>query len=129
MSDELTVAQMLKGVNYTTKRKIQRCTVEYTLICGTRKIRFWRTDIITFLPNGNAKITLNGYWTPTTIARVNRHFGRGYLHRRNGKGMYFCLSNQKDYIFEEGMTVDKNGVPYNMEPYNPKPKSKLNSVW
>lgn len=128
--NEMTVQEMLKGVKYVTKRKLKRCTVAYVDDNNIKRIRFWRTDILTFYPNGRVKITLNGYWTPTTIQRVNQFIERGcYLHTRNKKRMLYSAVAGSDYIFEEGMIIGRDGIPLYGEKYDPKRRSKLNSLW
>jgi hypothetical protein len=111
MSREMSMRDMLEGVEHISKQKLCRCTVRYTNSDGVTKIRHWRTDILTFYPSGRTAIHLHGYWTPTTVMRVNRYLRCGGVFQRRGKMFYYCQMNNKTYHYKEGMLIDRAGVP------------------
>jgi hypothetical protein len=119
MSYEVGVKEMLGGINYTHKRKLCRCTVRYGLPNGDEKIRFWHTDILTFHPDGTVNLSLNGWWTSTTVMRVNRYLGKGYVWQRRGKHFYSSNGDGKTYFYQEGMLINAYGVPLSAVEYIP----------
>lgn len=111
MSYEMSVSDMLRGVEYIHKEKLCRCTVRYINSDGITKIRHWRTDILTFYPNKHIAIHLHGYWTSTTVMRVNRYLPYGAVYQRRGKYFYVSDGNMKTYHYKEGMIVNSSGIP------------------
>jgi hypothetical protein len=111
MSGEMSVREMLDGVDYVTKEKLCRCTVRYTNSYGITKVRHWRTDVLTFYPNGHVAIHLHGWWSATTVMRVNRYMPHGGVSQRRGKKFYWAGGNGKTYYYQEGMITDESGIP------------------
>lgn len=124
---------MLCGVGYTHKRKIADNTVQYKQSSGEVKIRYYRTDIVTYHKNGTISLHTDGYWQHSTIQRINNHLvGLGYICSRRGKHLYYCIENGKTYHYKEGMKIYQNGLPLKsskLKEYAPKVRTLLNTKW
>jgi len=87
---------------------IGHSTLEYTTPDGRRIIRFHRTNVVTFHPNGDVTLDSGGFQSNTTKKRFNEHAPVDvYQHRHE----WFVRTKAGTFPFFDGFTVDRRGRP------------------
>lgn len=96
---------------HVTADHIGHSTLEYTTPDGRRVIRFHRTNVVTFHPNGDITLDSGGHQSNTTKKRFNEHAPVDvYQHQHE---WYVQTRGGIVYPFHDGFTVDSRGVPTN----------------
>jgi hypothetical protein len=117
----LNKSEILEGTGYDPKRFrfIQHNTLEGTLEDGTRIIRHFTTDILTFKPDGTIIFSTGGTYAMTTRARLNEHqdlvsfwterrvmYARANKRVEYGEGKSY-MTHDPDaevFVYEDGMS-------------------------
>lgn len=106
----LTIAEIMAGVEFTKKKRIENNTVEYLRPNGNRVIRLHKTDIVEFFPD---KIVLatGGWRTVTTKDRINKAIQpRGWYVSQRNSLWFVRKNNEVEWPFVEGMALLDDGT-------------------
>lgn len=95
---------------YVTADHIGHSTLEYTTPDGRRIIRFHRTNVVTFHPNGDVTLDSGGHQSFTTKKRFNEHlpYGAGVFQHKHEWYVQTVLGT---FDFYDGFTVDDSSAP------------------
>lgn len=121
MGTRLNKSQILESTDYDPKRFkfIQNNTLEGTLEDGTRIIRHFTTDILTFQPDGTIVFSTGGTYAMTTQARLNEHqdlvslwthqrvmYARAMKRVEYGNGQFYMAqdSDAEIFAYADGMS-------------------------
>lgn len=79
---------------------------------GTITLRYHRTDIVTYLPDGNLQLRTGGWQTSTTKDRLNLALGaRGNILQSNHVWYYYqSISFNPDYRYHTNRVEFTNGM-------------------
>jgi len=108
MGTRLSKKEMLEGVSYIKSKKLALNTVEYYKDYGTRVIRLFKTDILTFMPDGSVIINSGGHRTQLTKGRINEHLPPGFSISQD-KGLWYLVNGKGSYNFRDNMTINPDG--------------------
>ena len=106
--DRITKEQSIESIKYDLKssNKIGHNTFEVVYKDGTRAIRLFKTNVITF---GTDRYTLNtgGWETNITKDRINKHIPYGYVYQERKEWYVNTPSGVVDYF--DGIVFDYDG--------------------
>lgn len=97
---------LLQGKTKESK-KIANNTYAVRLEDGSIAIRLYETNIVTFYPTGDFKLSNGGFETATTFSRINEYIPQGYKVMRT-KGQWFLHTPNKTLAFENNMVVKRS---------------------
>lgn len=70
-------------------------------------IRLWRTDIITVDEFNTITINTNGWWSKTTMSRLNDLLPSG-INLYSKKGRWYISARNGTFPFKDGMKISSN---------------------
>lgn len=120
-----TLREIMRGVEIkegTKPKRVANNTVEYVRPDGSTVIRLHHTDIVQKHPDGTFTLNSGGWRTSTTKDRINSYSPARLFQ---AKGEWFLSVRERDsfthpnftnYVFTDGMTVDKDGQPLSYKP-------------
>ena len=97
-------------LNGQTARKLGHNTWVHGHPDGTVTVRYHRTDIIEYLPNGNIVLTTGGWQTTTTKQRLSAIIPGVRVWAERGGEWAVSSPNGADARFEDGMWIDNRGT-------------------
>lgn len=101
-SGRRTVSEIMGNTECDRKKLVANNTVEWWKD-GIRHIRLHKTDVITFMPNGDVVLNTNGWKTPTTKSRIHDFTP---LRVWQEKGVWYI----NGHVFADGMVFHPDGT-------------------
>jgi len=90
-------------------KRLDNNTFEVTYPNGNKAIRYHHTDIITYHPNGNIIINVNGWLTSTTKERLNNYLPSQWRINQINK-IWYLANNSHSYAYKDGITIHVDGT-------------------